>query len=146
MKSHTMQFFLCALTITVFINCKPTAESNANGVTELKQYFSPQEPGVQNGNVKMVTIETPKGPLKVWTKRVGNNPSIKLLTLNGGPGCTHEYFECFESFLPAEGIEFIYYDQLGCGNSDNPEDTSFWNLSRYVEEVETVRKALNLDK
>jgi proline iminopeptidase len=68
------------------------------------------------------------------------------LLLNGGPGATHEYFECFESYLPAEGIEFIYYDQLGCGNSDNPGDTSLWDLSRYVEEVEAVRNALQLDK
>ncbi|MEY2671267.1 MAG: hypothetical protein RLZZ577_1583, partial [Bacteroidota bacterium] len=58
---------------------------------------------------------------------------------------THEYFECFENFLPAEGIEIIYYDQLGCGNSDNPNDVALWDLARYVEEVEQVRKALNLD-
>ena len=133
MKSHTIQLFVFALAIIVLMGCKPDSESKDNGITELKQYFSPQEPGVQNGNVKVVSIETPKGPMKVWTKRVGNNPSIKLLTLNGGPGCTHEYFECFESFLPAEGIEFIYYDQLGCGNSDTPGDTTFLNLSRYVE-------------
>ena len=146
MKSHTILLFVLALTVTVEISCQPSSESKDDGVNELKQYFSPHEPGVQNGNVKVVAIETPKGPMKVWTKRIGNNPSIKLLTLNGGPGCTHEYFECFESFLPAEGIEFIYYDQLGCGNSDNPDDTTFWKLDRYVEEVETVRKALDLDK
>jgi len=51
-----------------------------------------------------------------------------------------------ESFLPKEGIEFIYYDQLGCGNSDNPKDTSLWDLPRFVEEVEQVRTALHLDK
>ena len=68
-----------------------------------------------------------------------------MLLLNGGPGATHEYFECMENFLPAEGIEFIYYDQLGCGNSQDPKDTSLWDLNRYVEEVEQVRQALNLD-
>ncbi|MEP7163689.1 MAG: proline iminopeptidase-family hydrolase [Ferruginibacter sp.] len=101
---------------------------------------------VQTGGVKVIQIETPKGKFNVWTKRMGNNPKIKLLLLNGGPGATHEYFECFESFLPQEGIEFIYYDQLGCGNSDDPKDTSMWDLSRYVEEVEQVRTALNLTK
>ncbi len=54
-------------------------------------------------------------------------------------------FECFEDFLPKEGIEFYYYDQLGCGNSDVPTDTSLWNIPRYVEEVEKVRKGLRLD-
>jgi len=101
---------------------------------------------VQTGGIKVLQIETPKGKFKVWTKRIGNNPKIKLLLLNGGPGATHEYFECFESFLPQEGIEFIYYDQLGCGNSDNPKDTTMWDLPRFVEEVEQVRSALNLTK
>ncbi|MGB3081174.1 MAG: proline iminopeptidase-family hydrolase [Saprospiraceae bacterium] len=112
----------------------------------LAEYFKSNESGVKTGNIKLVSIETPKGKMNVWTKTFGDNPTIKLLLLNGGPGATHEYFECFESFLPAEGIEFIYYDQLGCGNSDNPKDTSMWDLPRYVEEVETVRKALSLDK
>ena len=66
--------------------------------------------------------------------------------LHGGPGFSHDYLECFEDFLPKEGIEFYYYDQLGCGNSDAPTDTSLWNLPRYVEEVEQVRKGLGLDQ
>ena len=101
---------------------------------------------VQTGGVTQIPITTPKGTFKVWTKYMGDNQKIKVLLLNGGPGATHEYFECFESFLLPQNIEFIYYDQLGCGLSDNPKDTSFWDLSRYVEEVEQVRKALNLNK
>ena len=93
----------------------------------------------------MISISTPKGKFNVWTKRFGNNPTIKLLLLNGGPGATHEYFECMENFLPAQSIEFIYYDQLGCGNSTASADTSLWDLNRYVEEVEQVRQALQLD-
>ncbi|MGF1924156.1 MAG: proline iminopeptidase-family hydrolase [Bacteroidia bacterium] len=109
-------------------------------------YFNPTDTGVRTGGVKMIPIETPKGKFSVWTKRIGNNPKIKLLLLNGRPGATHKYFECMESFLPKEGIEFIYYDQLGCGNSDNPKDTAMWDLARYVEEVEQVRQALKLNK
>jgi proline iminopeptidase len=101
---------------------------------------------VQTGGVKIIPIETPKGKFNVWTKSIGNNPKIKLLLLNGGPGATHEYFECFENFLLPEGVELIYYDQLGCGLSDNPKDTTMWDLGRFVEEVEQVRKALNLNK
>ena len=108
-------------------------------------YFEKTTDSIQNGGIKVIPITTSKGTFNVWTKRIGNNPKIKLLLLNGGPGATHEYFECFENFLPAEGIEIIYYDQLGCGNSDNPNDVALWDLSRYVEEVEQVRKALNLD-
>jgi len=109
-------------------------------------YFTDTTSGIKTGGVKIVQISTPKGKFNVWTKRIGNNPKIKLLLLNGGPGATHEYFECMESFLPGEGIEFIYYDQLGTGNSDNPDDTALWDLPRFVEEVEQVRQALKLDK
>ena len=101
---------------------------------------------VQTGGVTIIPIETPKGKFKVWTKYNGDNPKIKVLLLNGGPGATHEYFECMESFLQPQNIEFIYYDQLGCGLSDNPNDTTMWDLSRFVEEVEQVRKAHHLTK
>lgn len=120
--------------------------NNSTSTNDLNTYFNTADTGVLDGGIKIIPIETPKGKFNVWTKRIGNNPKIKVLLLNGGPGSTHEYFECMESFLPKEGIEFIYYDQLGCGNSDNPKDTAMWDLGRYVEEVEQVRKALKLDK
>ena len=101
---------------------------------------------VLSGGVKQITIDTPKGKFKVWTKRVGNNPKIKVLLLHGGPGATHEYFEAFDSYLPAEGIEYYYYDQLGSAFSDQPKDDSLWDTARFVEEVEQVRIALKLDK
>lgn len=125
-----------------FISCNNHHELNEQKTSKNEDLYKE----VQTGGIKVIQIETPKGKFKVWTKRIGNNPKIKLLLLNGGPGATHEYFECFESFLPQEGIEFIYYDQLGCGNSDNPKDTSMWDLPRFVEEVEQVRSALNLTK
>ncbi|HSN61537.1 MAG TPA: proline iminopeptidase-family hydrolase [Ferruginibacter sp.] len=131
------------LLLTFFISCSQPADKKAAATTG---YFTVADSGVQTGGIKMISIQTPKGKFNVWTKRFGNNPTIKLLLLNGGPGATHEYFECLENFLPAQGIEFIYYDQLGCGNSDNPNDTSMWDLPRYVEEVEQVRQALKLDK
>lgn len=98
------------------------------------------------GGINMIPISTPKGEFKVWTKRVGNNPDMKVLLLHGGPGGTHEVFLCADGYLPAEGIEYIYYDQLGSYYSDQPSDTSLWTLDRFVEEVEQVRIALNLDK
>jgi proline iminopeptidase len=121
--------------------------SCGGGKTESStSYFANHETGIQSGNVKMIPIQSMGKTFNIWTKRIGNNPKVKILLLNGGPGGTHEYFQCFENFLPQEGIEFIYYDQLGCGNSDNPNDTAYWDLDRFVEEVEQVRKVLQLDK
>ena len=135
----TFAKLILVFTIAFFVSCQ-------KGTTDTPSvYFEKTADSIQNGGIKVIPITTSKGTFKVWTKRIGNNPNIKLLLLNGGPGATHEYFECFENFLPAEGIEIIYYDQLGCGNSDNPNDVALWDLARYVEEVEQVRKALNLD-
>lgn len=101
---------------------------------------------VLSGGVRMIPITTPKGTFKVWTKRVGNNPTIKVLLLHGGPGATHEYFEAFDSYFPGASIEYYYYDQLGSAYSDKPDDPSLVELPRYVDEVEQVRKALGLDR
>lgn len=98
-----------------------------------------------SGGVRMISVQTPKGPFHVWTKRVGNNPRIKVLLLHGGPGATHEYFEALDSYFPAAGIEYYYYDQLGSAYSDQPDDPSLWELPRFVDEVEQVRRALGLD-
>jgi len=99
-----------------------------------------------SGGVRKIEISTPKGKFHVWTKRVGNNPRIKLLTLHGGPGATHEYFEAFDSYLPAAGVEYYYYDQLGSAYSDQPDDPSLLVIARFVEEVEQVRRALGLTR
>jgi len=98
------------------------------------------------GGVRMITVQTANGPFRVWTKRVGANPRIKVLLLHGGPGVTHEYFEALDSYLPGAGIEYYYYDQLGSAYSDQPDMPGLWELPRFVEEVEQVRKALKLEK
>jgi proline iminopeptidase len=99
---------------------------------------------VLSGGVRMIPVTTAKGVFRVWTKRVGNNPKAKLLLLHGGPAATHEYFEACDSYLPAAGIEYYYYDQLGSAYSDQPDDPELWEIDRFVDEVEQVRQALGL--
>jgi proline iminopeptidase len=99
-----------------------------------------------SGGSTLTRITTPKGRFNVWTKRVGNNPRIKVLLLHGGPGATHEYLEAMDTYFPAANIEYYYYDQLGSGFSDKPEAPELWDLSRFVDEVEQVRSALKIEK
>jgi proline iminopeptidase len=99
-----------------------------------------------SGDVKMIPVTTPKGDFQVWTKRMGNNPTAKVLLLHGGPGFSHEYLEAFDSYFPGAGIEYYYYDQLGSFFSDQPDDPELWDLPRFVEEVEQVRQALGLNQ
>ena len=141
---HTF-FMLCCFTILLHLS-SCVSEPKKDSQETVNNYFTNHDVPIQTGGVEMIPVQTPSGTYRVWTKRIGNNPKTKVLLLHGGPGRTHEYLECFESFLPAEGIEFIYYDQLDCGNSDRPHDTTLYDLPRFVEELEQVRQALHLDK
>lgn len=141
MKLNTLIFAIVALLL--FSNCQE--KSNNNTVKEGYLDFSKRDDQF-TGGIKMIPIKTPKGTFKVWTKTVGNNPKIKVLLLHGGPGLTHELYECFDGYLPNESIEYIYYDQLGSYYSDQPNDTSLWTNERFVEEVEQVRIALGCDR
>ncbi len=134
-------FSILFLSIILFA-CNNDNSKKVNEVVDLKKNDISK---IKIGDVKIISINTPLGKFNVWTKSIGLNPTKKVLLLHGGPGGTHEYFESFENFLPQEGIEFIYYDQLGSYLSDKPTDTSLWTTERFVEEVEQVRQVLHLD-
>ena len=106
-----------SLTVTIFILNQFVSFANPY----LPEHFNiPKDTNyqVKTGGIKMITVS---GNYKVWTKKIGNG-KIKVLLLHGGPGFSHDYFECFEDFLPGQGIQFYYYDQLGSGYSDVPTD------------------------
>jgi proline iminopeptidase len=125
----------------LIISCNQKKQSN-NSI--LANYFNYND-SIEAGGVKMIPIQTPVGKFKVWTKRFGSNPTIKILLLHGGPAMTHEYMECFETFFQRQGFEFYEYDQLGSYYSDQPKDSSLWTTERFVDEVEQVRQAIGAD-
>jgi proline iminopeptidase len=92
-------------------------------------------------NRKEGYIEVPGG--HVWYEI--NNPDsdgVPLLCLHGGPGAGHDYIETFADLAVERPV--IFYDQLGCGNSERPDDKSLWVTERFVEELVAVREALGL--
>ena len=138
-----IRILLCALiTVFLFSGCKENKVEDTPKSSYLDYSKSDDQ---STGGIKMIPITTPIGKFNVWTKRVGNNPKIKVLLLHGGPGGTHEFFESFDGYFPNESIEYIYYDQLGSYYSDQPNDNRLWTIDRFVDEVEQVRKALKLD-
>jgi proline iminopeptidase len=144
-----MRILLFFSTLLLIISCtnSPGASSSAaDSARQVSEYFNYGDTGVQVAGIRMIPIQTSAGTFRVWTKRFGNNPRIKVLLLHGGPAMGHEYVECFESFFPREGFEFYEYDQLGSLNSDQPSDSSLWTIERFVEEVEQVRKAIGAGK
>ena len=136
-----MRYFIALIVILVTVSCKNETKS-----ASLTDYYTYDQNNIEAGGVKMIPIKTPVGEFKVWTKRFGNNPKIKVLLLHGGPAMTHEYMECFETFFQREGFEFYEYDQLGSYYSDQPKDSSLWTIDRFVDEVDQVRKAIGADK
>ena len=80
---------------------------------------------------------------QIWYRRVGSG-GIPLLTLHGGPGAGHDYLEPLEGLTNDRPV--IFYDQLGCGRSDQPDNRSLWRIERFVAEVDTVRHALGLER
>lgn len=145
-QSTLMRNFLIFLLSSVWLfSCHSIPPSRTGGDTPVSAYFNYGDSGLQTAGIRLIPVTTPLGVFKVWTKRFGNNPKIKILLLHGGPASTHEYMECFESFFPKEGFEFYEYDQLGSYYSDQPTDSSLWTIPRFVDEVDQVRQAIGGD-
>ncbi|MBS0295734.1 MAG: proline iminopeptidase-family hydrolase [Proteobacteria bacterium] len=81
---------------------------------------------------------------KVWWNRVASGNKTPMLMLHGGPGAGHNYLTPMK--VLADERPVIFYDQLGCGKSDAPEDPKIYTVARYVQEVDAIRKALGLEK
>ncbi len=85
---------------------------------------------------------------RVWYRIVGGggeHETVPLLVLHGGPGCPHDYLENLAA-LASDHRRVIFYDQLGCGRSDLPDDTSLWTVERFTDEIGIVREALGLER
>ena len=80
----------------------------------------------------------------IWTRTIGNGP-IPILVLHGGPGGDHEYLKVLARNIPLDKYRLVYYDQLGSYLSSRPNDPCLWNIPRFTDEVEEVRRALELD-
>lgn len=141
-----MKILISIICFLLLLNCKNEVQPELLQDTSVSSYLDYSNKKDQfTGGITMIPIKTPKGTFKVWTKRIGNNPTKRVLLLHGGPGGTHEEFLSFDGYLPNEQIEYIYYDQLDSYYSDKPNDSTLWTTEHFVEEVEQVRIALGLD-
>ena len=81
---------------------------------------------------------------KVWYEIHGTGHGTPLLVLHGGPGVPHDYLENLDQLGGDRPV--IFYDQLGCGKSDRPDDKNLWTRERFARELEQVRLALGLNE
>ena len=85
---------------------------------------------------------------RTWYRIVGERASpqkLPLLLVHGGPGIPSDCFETLEAFA-ATGRPVIFYDQLGCGNSDIPEGPELFSIGLFLDEIAAVREALGLER
>lgn len=92
--------------------------------------------------MRVVEGRIPFRGFETWYRDVGPESGVPLLCLHGGPGSTHNYFEPLEEL----GRRVVFYDQLGCGQSDRPDDPGLWTLELFLDELKNVRDALRLDR
>lgn len=88
------------------------------------------------------TIAVPGG--KVWFQRAGGGPGLPLLVVHGGPGLPHGYLGSLKRL--ADEREVVFWDQLGCGQSECPSNVELWTVERSVAEMDAVVRALDLDR
>ena len=81
---------------------------------------------------------------KIFWRKFGSGGNTPLLTLHGGPGSSHNYLLPLQALADERPV--IFYDQLGCGRADAPEEESVYTIQRSVDEVDAVRAALGLDQ
>jgi proline iminopeptidase len=80
----------------------------------------------------------------IWYRVVGDCDATPLVTVHGGPGATHDYLEPLQALADERPV--VFYDQLGAGRSDAPDDISLWTNDRLVDELGGLLDALRLDR
>ncbi len=81
---------------------------------------------------------------RIWYKIVGTGNGVPLMVLHGGPGFTHDYLDPLSALGTDRPV--IFYDQLGAGLSDHPNDTTLWRIPAFVNRLDEIRDALGLRK
>lgn len=97
---------------------------------------------VLSGGVTLIPVTTPKGTFKVWTKRIGNNPTVKVLMLHGGPGVTHEYMDPSHMEMMAAKVQKGRF--LLCPNGSHlamydDQQTYMNGVIQFLRDVDTGR-------
>ncbi len=81
---------------------------------------------------------------RIWCQVIGEGDKTPVILLHGGPGGTHDYFEPLAAL--AEDRPVAFYDQLGSGLSERPNDASLWRVPRFVDELDALRAHLGWNK
>ena len=105
---------------------------------------APASPSARAVLARPATGYVPVEGGRVWYQVEGSGRRTPLLVLHGGPGIPHDYLANLAELGDERPV--VFYDQLGCGRSDRPDDPSLWTRERFTREIDAVREALGLDE
>jgi proline iminopeptidase len=131
----------CALIAALTIGCMPKVEKTMN---EKQAYVEKLITEPDYDCEGFVNYTHDGRTYKLWFGRIGSGSLAPALILHGGPGGNHHNLVAFQALADERPV--IFYDQLGCGKSDRPDDPSLWTAERYFDEPRAIRDSLGLKK
>jgi pimeloyl-ACP methyl ester carboxylesterase len=91
----------------------------------------------------VLEMEVQSSGVTLYARITGETPHDRVLIgVHGGPGNSSDYMLGLEG-LAQDGITVVLYDQRGAGRSTEP--TNGYALDLYVEDLEAVRKAVEVE-
>jgi proline iminopeptidase len=127
---RTLRVAACAALLQLAVAVTRCA-AGAEGTPAQAGVYDVQERYVDAAGVLIYTVSFGRG--------------APLVVVHGGPGASHDYFLPY--LLPlARHNRLVFIDERGSGRSEKLEDVSRYTVEAMAEDVEAVRKALNLGK
>src|SRR5689334_13910946 len=79
---------------------------------------------------------------RIWYRVVGTGARTPLLVVHGCCGIGSYYMAPLAALADERPV--IFYDQIDNGRSDRTNDTTYWRMAHFVEEIKRVRETLGL--
>ena len=130
---------LAALTLSVACDARDSTPADTSNASGGATATVPTLPALGPGEAML-----PVRGGRIWYKRSGSGHGTPMVLVHGGPGAGSFYLKPFEDL--GDDRPVIRYDQLGAGRSDRLTDTTLMNIPRFVEELDSLRRALGIDK
>ena len=135
----------CCVVVSLF-SCTSASSGKTGGQMPVADYFNFGDTGVQSAGVRIIPITTPVGNFKVWTKRFGNNPKIKVLLLHGALHQDMNTWNVSKVFFRKKVLSFMNMTSWVLLTATSQKIAVYGRIDRFVEEVEQVRKAIGADR
>lgn len=112
----------------------------------LFNFCLPEENIMPRSSIQSITGTIQTENANIWYKKFFTANSIDktpLICLHGGPGFSHHCMLDLQALAIDRPV--IFYDQSGCGNSKNTDNTN-WTFDHYLTELEEIINALGYEK